>query len=107
MTPLIVAAGGFVLFIAAMVGPQVDDLRWKQWHHEYLGVLLLAIALALRSTVLAWVGAACMADDGIQHAVQRATGHHEFSFILHRLYGLAWRVPLVRRLNAWLDERMR
>ena len=92
------------LWWAALVfGPQVEDLRIAEWHHAHLGVALAILGLALDWPVLAWVGVGVLADDAVAHSVQRWLSPN-FQGPLHRLYRVTlWRIPMIQRLNRWLD----
>ena len=73
------------LFLAAMLsGEQHDDLVLKEWHHEYLGLLiqafgivpyLLAISPILQAFALLviLIGDLIQWDDSLQHGAQRWT----------------------------------
>jgi multisubunit Na+/H+ antiporter MnhB subunit len=102
---IIAGAAALLLFALAMRGPQLDDLRWREVHHEYIGLILLLIGIALRSLWVASAGAALMVDDAIQHAFQRWGGTSSRISLVHWLYGVTfYRWRLMQRLNAWLDE---
>lgn len=57
---------------------------WRQWHHEWIGVILFIVGELLGWRWLAIVGLLVMADDAGQHAAQlrRPT----FRSPLHLLY---------------------
>lgn len=93
------------LFLAAVwLGPDRGDLNPRQAHHGYWGAALYALARLLGWSWVAWVGLALLADDALQHAVQRWLRRPAFRSPVHRLYGLAWRLSWVRRLNAAIDR---
>lgn len=107
MIPILVAAVSLAMFVAAMIGPQVDDLRWREVHHAYLGLMLLMVGLALNSTLVQWVGAAFVADDAVQHGVQRFLKRPASRVsLLHLVNAVLYRIPFWRRLNQWADERL-
>ena len=82
------------------------DLRWREWHHGYLGlVLVLLWALGWRWDGFLWVGVPLLVDDLVQHLVQAVTKRFWRS-PLHRLYGLALRVwPGLGYIERWLNQR--
>jgi hypothetical protein len=75
--------------------------RLREWHHLYLGALLFLVPW----TPSRWVSLVIMADDALQHVVQLV--YPNFRSPLHRAYGVAWRLAWVRRLNVWLDARLK
>ena len=102
---LILALLAFVLFAFAMLGPQVDDLRWGEAHHAYWGALLVLAAWPMHLVPLAALGTVLLLDDAWQHAVQRFGDWPAYRSPLHIAYGWVYRRwAWVRRLNAWLDR---
>lgn len=83
-----------------------NELTLRAWHHGYLGILIIALGLWLHWPW--WViakGATLLLDDLLQHTVQIITKNPNWQSPLKRLYGWVYaRVPLVRRVNAWLDS---
>ncbi len=113
------AGSGFAVFVAALIsGPQSGELSWAGVHHAYLGAVLvfagqgiLAVSIDssrwIRSTgwVLSAFGAILIADDALQHAVQRWAVRPDYRSPLHRLFQTLFRsVPWVARLNLRLDR---
>lgn len=108
----VAAFNAWVLFLSFVAGPAVGHLNWRQAHHGYWG---LALVLAGFACVLAgwyWLGVAMMAagnvvlaDDTVQHAVQRFGERPEWKSPGHRAYGWAWRRwAWVRAVNEWADR---
>lgn len=95
-----------VLFVLALMGPQHDDLRFAEIHHGHFGLLLILAAMLGAWSWLGWVGVVVLADDTMQHGIQRWARRPAYRSPLHRLYGVAYRWPPVRRLNQWLDRRL-
>lgn len=102
--PVYVGAMGALLFALAMNGEQVGELQWRKLHHAYYGALLMLAGLWW--PWLAWVGAVLLLDDGIQHAAQRITGRvtWRLSLIDWLVLPLAWKIPGVARLAAWIER---
>lgn len=68
---------------AAVWGTSVYALgATRQWHHEYVGLLLVAMP----DRRIQWVGLAIMVDDAMQHLVQ--TRHPRYESPLHRAYAV-------------------
>ena len=106
MTAAIVALAVFgALWCAAMIAcPQVVDLRLNEWHHAHLGVAVGCIGWAVGWPALAWTGVGVLADDAVQHAVQRWHDPASRYSLLHWLYGKTlYRIAWIRRLNSFLD----
>jgi hypothetical protein len=83
------------------------ELTFRQWHHGYLGVILLAWGLAHASLPFIVAGLLIVVDDLIEHSVQYVT-RSEWQSPLRRLYGLVYkRSKWVRKVNLWLDELFR
>jgi hypothetical protein len=91
--------GGAVILIAALL--RLGRLR--ELHHGYYGFALGVFAAMVGAPRLEIVALVILWDDTIQHAIQCV--YPAFLSPLHWLYGVTlWRLSLVRRLNAWLDE---
>ena len=70
----------------------------RQWHHSYLGALMIGVGLLVGARWCSVIGAVLVLDDVIEHT----TGVG----VLLWLYGRTlWRIPAVQRLNRWLDAR--
>lgn len=69
-----------------------------EWHHAYLGLALCLAGLWLGPWL--WVpGLVLVADDTAQHFLGVDPSP------IHRLYvRWLWPIPVVQRLNRWLDE---
>lgn len=85
------------------------ELSFKQWHHGYLGLLIILSGVLetkhhrAAGLVLVVVGSLVLLDDLVQHTVQAIT-KTEWSSPLHRLYGWVYsKLPAIRTLNRWLD----
>lgn len=83
----------------------MKELSLKQWHHGYLGLLLIAGGLGFKAPRIVWiVGVIIVCDDLLEHAVQYITQTEWYS-PLRRLYGYVYaRSALIRGVNAWLDR---
>lgn len=46
------------------------QLRLDQWHHGYLGLVLLAVALWTENLFVGLIGWTVLSDDVLQHTVQ-------------------------------------
>ena len=80
---------------------------FREWHHGYLGLLLVLLGVWLHASWLTVLGAVVVLDDTVQHIVE-TTMHRPWRSPLHRLYAATlWRLPLVQRLNRWLDGLFR
>ena len=80
------------------------ELTFKQWHHGYLGLLLIAYGLVQEVPLFVVTGSILVADDLLQHSVQYLT-QTEWQSPLRRLYGLVYaKSAVVRAVNRWLDE---
>lgn len=110
MTTILLAVTLFALWLMAlafMAGPRVSPLAFNEWHHGYLG-LLLAVAGWLTGWVpLGAIGALLALDDAWQHGVQRFAKRPWYRSPVNRAHSLLYRIPLVARLNRWLDTRLR
>lgn len=82
------------------------ELTLRAWHHGYLGILIAGLGLALHwSKWIVAVGLVILLDDIVEHSVQLITHNTGWQSPLKRLYGWFYvRVPLLRRVNAWLDS---
>lgn len=82
-----------------------DDLRLNEWHHGYLGLLIVALGLTFGWPW--WIvakGVLIALDDILQHTVQAIT-KTEWKSPMARLYAWVYkRSALVRRVNIWLDS---
>lgn len=59
--------------------------HWREWHHEYVGVPLVAAAvLGVAPPWVGWLGLLVMLDDCAQHLVQMVDP--EFRSPAHLLY---------------------
>lgn len=83
-----------------------NAIELRAWHHFYLGLLLLAVGIVLESFALRVSGCVLMLDDAFQHAMQVFYRDHSFRSPLALLYVPLYRIPLVRRINRWLDARL-
>lgn len=90
-------------------------MNWRETHHGYYGLAILALAIWGLVAVPAWpwrllyaplalVGAWLLGDDVYQHVRELRQASYRSS--LHRwFYRQPFaRWPIVRRLNAWLDH---
>ena len=77
LSPRVLAIPTAAAWLASVVAIGALD----EWHHEYIGVAMLA--LPWRGAQ--WAGLAVMADDAAQHLVQ--TRHPAYRSPLHRAYG--------------------
>ena len=59
---------------------------WRQWHHEWIGVIAFVVGSFLGWTWLSVVGLVVMADDALQHAIQLERPSYRSP--LHRLYAV-------------------
>lgn len=84
----IIALISIVAFIVGMVLGAIkftpnqikeSDLRFDEWHHLYLGVLLYIVGLQVLGVVL-------MVDDGYQHFVQAVSSNLKYRSPCHKLY---------------------
>lgn len=50
-------------------------VQWRQWHHAYLGALLVLAGVLIASLVLAWVGIALTFDDVLLEHLPQAFGN--------------------------------
>ena len=103
---LTVGLAGALLFVLAMRGEQVGELRWRRLHHAYWGAVLLIVGLLAGWPWLQWLGAVLLLDDGIQHAAQRLTGRTSWrlSLVDYLILPLVWKIPGVARLVAWIER---
>lgn len=88
----------------------MKELTLKQWHHGYLGLLIIAAGLVdwkhnhTIRLVCVIVGGIILLDDVLEHTVQAITKTEWYS-PLRRLYTVFYvRIGLVRAVNAWLDR---
>lgn len=87
-------------------------IDWFEWHHLYLGLMMLAAGIALILSgkwilggILALIGLILVMDDIYQH--HRQVKDRNYHSILHVLYGkLLYKYPLIQRLNRWADKFM-
>ena len=70
----------------------------REWHHSYLGALMLLVGWLVGAWWCCWLGVLLVADDVLEHT----TGIGPLLWLYgHTLYRLA----CVRRLNVWLDRQ--
>ena len=71
----------------------------REWHHGYLGLVLVALSFLWGGAWL-WVpGAILVIDDAAQHFFGLTPSP------IHVLYvKYLWPIPVVQRLNRWLDN---
>lgn len=85
-----------------------SPFRMREWHHAYVGGLLVLLGWYLRSPTgcfLQLLGLVLTFDDDYQHTEQTLNGDIEFMSPLHRLFGATlWRVPGVPALVRFLDR---
>lgn len=67
------------------------ELKLKQWHHGYLGIILIAIGIWQGWTWLIFVGGYVFLDDALQHFIQWKWDDEYFS-------------PLRYLYNKWVWE---
>jgi hypothetical protein len=73
--------------------------NWRETHHGYYGVALVLLGWGLGAWWLWAPGLVLVADDFAQHFL----GIGESP--IHRLYvRYLWPIPIVQRLNRWLDK---
>lgn len=75
------------------------SFNWREAHHGYYGVVLILLGWGLGSAWL-WVpGVVLLSDDVAQHFLGLDPSP------IHRLYvRYLWPIPIVQRLNRWLDR---
>ena len=74
-----------------------------EWHHGYLGLGLVILALVLSSVVVMGIGTVLLLDDAWQHHRQQTVS--EYLSPLHRLYLVLYtRWPWLRKVGEWLDK---
>ena len=73
--------------------------NWRETHHGYYGLVLIALSFLWGGAWL-WVpGAILMIDDVAQHSFGLTPSP------IHVLYvKYLWPIPVVQRLNRWLDN---
>jgi len=80
--------------------------KLRETHHGYYALPLLIAGTVMQWPWLQWVAIGLLLDDACEHTVQLANPDVHFSPLLW-LYGATlYKVPWVRRLNAWLDRRL-
>ncbi len=100
----LVAIGGFGIAMWEAALARADghpsDVRARELHHCYLGLLLIVATLPLggwRWIATLWVGAAVMADDAYEHL--RQVVEPAFQSPLHRLFArYLWPLAPIRWL---------
>jgi hypothetical protein len=121
--PVLIAVVSAAVWVLIMAAAQFDraqkiptdpDLSPRQWHHEYLGLLVLIASFiwadtlgvlgAVTAPIVRYLGAAFMADDAWEHGVQLG-GNHGYKTPLHRLYDTTLgKFAVVLWLNKLLDR---
>ena len=103
---LLMAAFAWVMAAARRtVWVGASDLRWREWHHAYLGWLLFALSFQWGGWWFRIAGLVLSADDALQHLVQLATWNLGWRSPLHRAYAWVYaRVAFVRWLSRQLDR---
>ena len=105
LAALAVIAGSAAFLAACVMNRTVGhpDVRLDQWHHLYLGLFLVPVAVLRRSPLLMVVAALLVLDDGWQH-VQQISGHWTYESPLHRLFAAyLWPLQPVQWLSARLN----
>lgn len=46
------------------------ELSFKQWHHGYLGIIMIAIGVIFALPFTTWLGGYVLLDDLLQHLIQ-------------------------------------
>lgn len=64
-----------MVLIFALLCWRSPAVQWRQWHHAYLGALLVLAGVLIASLVLAWVGIALTFDDVLLEHVPQAFGN--------------------------------
>lgn len=81
------------------------ELSFRQWHHGYLGILLILLSFLVGGLLMRSLGAILILDDALEHTVQALT-KTDWQSPLRRLYGVFYRRwAWLRAMNAWLDRR--
>lgn len=81
------------------------ELSFRQWHHGYLGILLILVSFWFGGNLMRILGGIFILDDGLEHFIQWRT-QTEWQSPLRRLYGIFYRRwAWLRAVNAWLDQR--
>lgn len=102
MSALLIICGLSVpVFAVSMTGAK-PHLFWGQSHHAYYGWLVALAGFYLHMDALLIMGNILAWDDALQHFVHAYGGSP-----IHVLYGWAYRLPFVRRVNRWLDARLK
>ena len=113
---LITLAAAAMLFAVLIFGADVEHLRVFRLHHGYYGLILAGYALshlgmwpaaptwraALWTVAIA--GELLLIDDTYQHIRQRLSRDYGYRSPGHHLTELAYRIPGVRRLAAWIED---
>ncbi len=88
----------------------MKELSFRQWHHGYLGLLLIGGGLLelkhhrSAGIIFLVVGIVVLIDDVVEHAIQYFTQTEWYS-PLRRLYGWFYaRIGWLRSINRWLDD---
>lgn len=75
-----------ILLYTLIKGPQIEHLKWKQWHHGYLGILIVMLGILLHSDFIQDIGNIILADDAFQHSVQRFLNEPQYRSPMHKLF---------------------
>ena len=71
----------------------------REWHHGYLGLVLIALSFLWGGAWLYVPGAVLVVDDLAQHFLGLDPSP------IHRVYvKYLWPIPVVQRVNVWLDR---
>src|SRR5258705_11633504 len=93
----------FGIFLLTGLSPVVVI---KEFHHGYIGDALVLLSFLFGGILLALVGLAFRLDDTYQHVRQAWFNEPLFESPLHKFYAkFLWPLPIVQKLNAWLDSK--
>lgn len=76
----------------------------RETHHYYYGALVLTLGLVLGQNVLVALGSLVCLDDALEHVLERLSGRPGLSILLWLYQRTLARIPLVRRVNTYLDR---
>jgi len=78
--------------------------NFKEWHHGYLGIILLIIAFAVKlkawlKYLLIFLAIVLLIDEVIQIVTD-----NQYGGILHNIYiATLYKIPFIKQFNIWLD----
>ena len=101
---MVIALAALILFSIVIVFQRTEIVRWNEWHHLYLGVLLAGLGSLLHANWLTITGDVLAIDDSTQHFIQAAF-YPAFQSPLHWLYAkLLWPLPIVQKVTGFLNK---